>query len=151
MLSFLANLPDPSNYAAIGWVSVILVSIIMGLNQGMSLLDRVKPKEPQERELVKQPIGVALAEDFVTARDCERLHQGNDDEHRRLHSKVDAGEKDRRREMENLRLEIKKDIADGTAAAEVRVREIHKRINTLAEELPGNVVKLLRDTGALKT
>ena len=63
-------LPDPNLFSSIGWVCVILVSVIIGLRQGMAFIRelREKPngaealKEAYEKFATKEQVGSLISE-----------------------------------------------------------------------------------------
>jgi len=112
----LAQLPDPNHFASIGWVTVILVAIIVGLNQGIALVKSMKDKP--------SPLDVASesASKFVSKSECHLLHVASND---------------RLTRVENDLAEIRKSIDGWNATAERRASDIHARIDPIARELAG--------------
>lgn len=133
-------LPDPQGFQSIGWIVVILFSLIGGTNQVMKLTDRFKPQSAQTQNIQPQPLIVSKAEEMVELRTFDEFVQQNGDVHRELFSKIGGVERGTNARMETLRLEIKADI-----------QGVQNRLNAVAEEMPRRVLDLLHSTGALKS
>jgi flagellar biosynthesis/type III secretory pathway M-ring protein FliF/YscJ len=56
----------------------------------------------------------------------------------------------RKKEFEKLDTDIKEMFKEHSKQSETRIQKVHERINTIAEEMPGKVIALLRDTGHLR-
>jgi hypothetical protein len=54
-----------------------------------------------------------------------------------------------RQELGRLRAEVRDDRDRILAAGEERARKLHERIDPIINEMPGKIIELLRNTGAL--
>lgn len=144
------GMPDPTSYAAIGWLLVSVVAIITGANQVIKLWDRISG---QGKSAIPQPLQVEQAVKFVTKEQCEHLHQTQAATVQAL--KVELNElrqqriqdaKDSSFSRKALYAEIKEANENATAHIEAVRKELSERI----EAMPDRVVALLRNTGVIR-
>jgi flagellar biosynthesis/type III secretory pathway M-ring protein FliF/YscJ len=102
-----------------------LFFVAAGINQVLRLVDRTKEKPPP-------------AETYMTKETCRREHEEIAQRFDRVETEVRA-----------IREQIRQDRVELDQADEERASKLHDRINLIAEEMPGKVVSLLRNTGAL--
>ena len=134
------TLPDPSHFSSIGWVTVILVSIIAGLNQGFRLTDRLTGRKqdlaPQPFAVTGTPLGNAEIQ-----RDLKSMNH-------RLKS-LEDWRSDLTAKMDENKTEI-------LAAGEERAVRIYDHVDSVRRELdakidaiPERVIATLKNTGAI--
>ena len=115
-----AKLPDPTGYSAIGWVSVTLVCIIIGLRQGMKFVRDLKDKPTASDVLEKarrefQPKGdYAMRSELADLKrelneTCSGLSDENtailkagDDREARLTQKIEGAERTFNRNLQDI-------------------------------------------------
>ncbi len=76
----LGQMGEPHGYAAIGWVSVILAAIVVGLRQGIGFWRDLQDRATRVRmtggqvAIADQPLAVRLASEFMKKEECQMRH-----------------------------------------------------------------------------
>lgn len=124
------TLPDPHNFASVGWV-VVIVGVLAatayyatGTWSNLKMGRRID--QPQQRDF-------RLVEDFTKKTTCKEIR----DQHER-NGHVE--------EFRAVRREIAAAVAAANEAGEARATAIHQRIN----DVPDRIIATLRNTGAIK-
>lgn len=89
MISILAEtgLPDPQSFPAIGWVAVVLILLVWGINQVVELIQAVKPKPSYEEKFA------AKVDHDRTAVDLEAHKRANTSVHSQLFARINEVER----------------------------------------------------------
>jgi hypothetical protein len=139
MLFAETTLPDPNNYASIGWVMVVLGVIVVMINQVSEMVARHKAKDPDpplHKEYVSRAEHDAHVEDvnarFQTLNEDRRLNVI------KLHEKIERADHNQRLSNETLRREVKSDIEG-----------VYRSINDVGKEvskITGTLTALMKNT-----
>ncbi len=134
LIPMLAQLPDPKSAESIGWVLIVIVAIIAGINQAMRLFRSFKESPPPHQTYATK------------------------EQHRELELKLDAElgrERSARKRIHEEIAALQANVAaikvatdsqaTDTAELKERVAEINSRIDTM----PQRIVSLLRETQQL--
>ena len=129
MIRILANtLPDPSNYAALGWGCVILATLAFGANQILELVNRARGKAPHPPNAQLQEALAAVAERVLALENWK----------------------------EELITKLDQDKTAVIKAGEDRASKIHEHIEAdrrdmekKIDRLPESIISILRNTGAI--
>lgn len=122
------QLPDASHFSSIGWVCVILVAIMAGINQGVDLYNKLKDR----------PTG---AEALATA-------QGNFATQGALAS-LEAKIESQRKDSEASRARIYETMDKQRKELDVKISELKESLGDKIEVLPDRVISILKNTGNL--
>lgn len=117
------ELPDPKLFSSIGWVCVILVSIMFGINQAIKLKNGLAGPPPQPPN---QVLGVSTQELQRRVAQVEQRVEESDRRRKALYDRIESSAVVTRESMEHLRVEIKRDIEG-----------VHERVNAIAIEQGG--------------
>ncbi len=99
-----AELPDPNLASSIGWVCVILVTIIVGLRQGMGFVRDMKDK-PSPGDVSRES-----AERFNTKHEFHQHVAANNRDHENLFSKIGGVERGLKTAIEQQIDTVRKDL-----------------------------------------
>ena len=66
VIPLLAQLPDPQNFASVGWVVVILVALITGTNQAIRLINSLKDR-PTPLEVRTETLAQYVSKEFCAS------------------------------------------------------------------------------------
>ena len=142
------TLPDPNNFASIGWVVVILASLAFGANAVLDLVDRVRGRNDKPTQ-IEQPVSVELVEELHEKFAGKKEFEAHQQETRSEFSRVT------RERTEDLRLAAmsRRTMYD---KQDVLRRELTERTDNVREELskkidgiPERVIATLKNTGAI--
>lgn len=141
LLAEAAQLPDANNYAALGWVAVIIGAIFFILNQGGEFINRFRAKEPTP----------PLHEQYATKAELEEVKDQVRDLDKKIDSQFDKLREERRTSVAALHGRIEKVITE----IRLEIREdnsgIHEKINKLVEgfsQWKGRVEAELKDSNS---
>ena len=129
----LQNLPDPNNFASIGWLLIGLAALCFAANQILKFTDRFKDKPPASdvrAELV----------DKLTAKELFHAHVAqNLREHENIFSKIGGVERGSQAKIESMsrewRLVMDSKFSEMIAATDQGREKLHDRINEILSEV----------------
>lgn len=125
-------LPDPNHFASVGWVCVILVAVITGLNQGIGFFRSLKDNPPPA-EVARES-----AATFATKTEFNQHVEWNRREHENLFAKVGGVERGVAERLGSRLTEIEH-------KADASREKLHDRINEIlasVSEVRGILSKL---------
>ena len=112
----MSALPDPTSYQAIGWLIVALAALVVILNNGLKLADRMKGKPPASQ------VAAESAEKFVSKPEFREHVHRSDVEHQNIWKKLGGLERGLGAEMKAMELRIQE-------SDEHRSEKLHDRVN----------------------
>jgi len=131
--AMLAQLPDPSAYASIGWLIVSLGALALVLNQGFGFVRSLRGEPPAEQlKLIAESLKERV-DDLEKQREADLK---NASDRRQL---IYA-------EFRTQRMDFLKEIKD----VYVRIDKDRNSVNEALRELPGELIATLRNTGVIK-
>jgi len=138
MLLAQLNAVDPRTLADILIVAVVFISLGLAARTAFRRSDH-------RREIAPQPLEVKPAQEFVGAGQCLARHENLE---RRL-SALEQGLLALRREMREDRAALTRQMLEEIGRVHARVNESEQRLGQNMRILPGEIVALLRNTGAI--
>ena len=130
-------MPDPSNFAAVGWLIVALASLIGAINQIDAFVKRRSGKEDQ-RQVGPQPFVIKTQDEYVTRRAFETHIAQMARERDQLHARLGGMERGLREEMKAdiEKLHEKVNATNlGVARVETETRAQSTMLNQMREDL----------------
>jgi len=133
-------LPEPGQFAAIGWVCVSTVAIIAGVRQVLGLWHDIKEK-PTGAEVLQKSHTMFVSKDVFNKLEEEfRRHQEFELREAELRRK---GVYDR---LDKSREEVLQRVDDTRRELEDKLKVVHARVDTI----PDRIIATLRNTGAIE-
>jgi len=129
----LATLPDPNLYSSIGWATVIMGSIFVIINQGASLVDRLKSK-PAPADVRAESL-----DKFATKVDLQQAVLKNDQEHNNVWSKIGGMERGLKEEIDLKVTGVSRELVEMerrlNKSDEERTSRVHDRLDNIFAEV----------------
>lgn len=125
---FAEALPNPYNFASIGWVVVILTCIIWGVRQALGLARDVKGK-PTPGDVQYESVAK-----FATKEELAALSLNNDGVHKDIFSKIGGVERGANASTEKKLEELRHERREDMRVLHAEINEVGKKVAGLEKE-----------------
>lgn len=132
------TLPDPQSPQAIGWVCIILVCILIGLNAALDFWRKLtKPGGPEKRD-------VTISTGTVSAGDMKSHVTWDETEHAKLHNKIGGVDRGAREALTLEMRELRKERKEDSDKLQVRMSGVDKSLGGLESSTETQNASLLQ-------